>query len=155
MYVWSQTIETAEQTAKFANTVKFIRTALKHIKILQFLLGVQFGTLNMFSNWTIVWRHTNLFSNQMFICPVRIICWIMQILNKHLPIQTQQYTCGTRCGIYSALVIKTPERRCSRVFFVNFEHIWHLVLVFFRFWLGTGKCLLGKSLIFRATWGLD
>ena len=38
-----------------------------------------------------------------------------------------------RCEICSELTIKTPERRqwCSfGVFFVDFEHISHLVLVF-------------------------
>ena len=28
-----------------------------------------------------------------------------------------------RCAICSKLTIKTPERRCSGVFFVNFKHI--------------------------------
>ena len=39
----------------------------------------------------------------------------------------------TRCKICSKLTIKTPQRRQWRrsgVFFVNFEHISHLVLVF-------------------------
>ena len=39
----------------------------------------------------------------------------------------------TRCEICSKLTIKTPERRQWRrsvVFIVNFEHIYHLVLVF-------------------------
>ena len=39
----------------------------------------------------------------------------------------------TRCEMCSKLIIKTPERRHwhrSGVFFVNFEHIPHLVLVF-------------------------
>ena len=39
----------------------------------------------------------------------------------------------TRCGICSKLTIKIPERRQWRrsgIFIVNFEHIWHLVLVF-------------------------
>ena len=39
----------------------------------------------------------------------------------------------TRCEICSKLTIKTPERRHWRrsgVFIVNFEHISHLVLVF-------------------------
>ena len=36
----------------------------------------------------------------------------------------------TRCEICSKLTIKTPERRRSGVFIVNFEHISHLVLVF-------------------------
>ena len=37
-----------------------------------------------------------------------------------------------RCEICSKLTIKTSERRywcCSGVFIVNFEYIWHLVLV--------------------------
>ena len=42
------TIETPEQTVKFANTVKFIRTALEHIKVSQLVLGVPFRTLNMY-----------------------------------------------------------------------------------------------------------
>ena len=40
----------------------------------------------------------------------------------------------TRCKICSKLTIKTPERRhwrLSGVFIINFEHISHLVLVFF------------------------
>ena len=40
---------------------------------------------------------------------------------------------GTRCEIYSKLIIKTPERRRWRrsgVFIVNFEHISHIILVF-------------------------
>ena len=40
---------------------------------------------------------------------------------------------STRCGIYSKLAIKIPERRQGRrsgTFIVNFEHILHLVLVF-------------------------
>ena len=32
--------------------------------------------------------------------------------------------------ICSKIRIKTPERRCSDVFIVNFEHIWRLFLVF-------------------------
>ena len=39
----------------------------------------------------------------------------------------------TRCEICSELRIKTPELRhwrCSGVFFLNFEHVSHLVLVF-------------------------
>ena len=43
----------------------------------------------------------------------------------------------TRCEIYSKLTIKTPERRLycrSGVFFVNFEHICQLVLVFLLGW---------------------
>ena len=35
-----------------------------------------------------------------------------------------------RCEICSKLTIKTPERRRSGVFIVNFEHILHLFLVF-------------------------
>ena len=34
---------------------------------------------------------------------------------------------GTKCGMCSSLVIKTPERRCSGVFIVIFER---LVLMF-------------------------
>ena len=36
------TIETPEQTVKFLNTVKFIRTVLEPIKVSQLVLGVQF-----------------------------------------------------------------------------------------------------------------
>ena len=36
----------------------------------------------------------------------------------------------TRCEICSKLTIKTPKRRGSGVFSVNFEHISHFVLVF-------------------------
>ena len=35
-----------------------------------------------------------------------------------------------RCKICSNLTIKTPERRRSDAFIVNFEHISHLFLVF-------------------------
>ena len=46
----------------------------------------------------------------------------------------------TSCGMYSVLVIKTTEQRHSRrsgVFIVNFELIWHLVLVFSCQWRST------------------
>ena len=49
--------------------------------------------------------------------------------------------------MYSALVIKTPERcnsRRSDVFILNFEHILHLFKCF-CFSLGTVKYFLGKS----------
>ena len=39
----------------------------------------------------------------------------------------------TKCEICSKLTIKTPERRkwrCYSIFIVNFEYIWHLVLMF-------------------------
>ena len=36
----------------------------------------------------------------------------------------------TRCEICLNLTIKTPERRRSGAFLVNFEHIPHLVLTF-------------------------
>ena len=35
-----------------------------------------------------------------------------------------------RSEICSKLTVKTPERGCSGVFIVNFEHILHLVQVF-------------------------
>ena len=40
---------------------------------------------------------------------------------------------GTRCEICSKLTIKTPEQRqyrSSSIFFVNFEHISHLIVHF-------------------------
>ena len=46
----------------------------------------------------------------------------------------------TRCKVCSKLTLKTPERHpwcCSGVFIVNFEHISHLVLVFYC-WLWAG-----------------
>ena len=36
----------------------------------------------------------------------------------------------TICEICSKLIIKTPERGNSDFFVVNFEHIWHVNLVF-------------------------
>ena len=38
-----------------------------------------------------------------------------------------------KCEICSKLTIKTPERRRSGVFIVNFEHILHHFLVFLLF----------------------
>ena len=35
-----------------------------------------------------------------------------------------------RCEIGSKLTVKTPERRRSGLFIVNFEHVLHLFLVF-------------------------
>ena len=35
----------------------------------------------------------------------------------------------TKCEIFSKLIIKTPERRRSDVFIVNFEDISHFALV--------------------------
>ena len=51
---------------------------------------------------------------------------------------------GIRCEICSDLTIKSPERRqwrLSGVFIVDFEYIYHLVLVFLL--LTSGKCRLG------------
>ena len=55
----------------------------------------------------------------------------------------------TRCEICSALTIKTSERlhsRSSGLFIVNFEHISHLVLLFFLFtlsrWMPSGYWVL-------------
>ena len=94
----------------------------------------------VFSNWAIVWRHTNLFAKQIFIyfffffwfyrdCPVGSFkypgnIYLFKLNNKHP---------RTRSKMYSTLVIKTIEQRQSRrstIFIVNFEHIRHLVLVF-------------------------
>ena len=50
---------------------------------------------------------------------------------------------GIRCEICSNLIIKSPERRqwrLSGVFIVDFEYIYHLVLVFLL--LTSGKCRL-------------
>ena len=47
---------------------------------------------------------------------------------------------GTKCQICSKLTIKTPERRQwgrSGVFFVNFEHVSCLILVFLLLTLST------------------
>ena len=33
-----------------------------------------------------------------------------------------------RCGIWLKLIIKTPERHCSGLIIVNFEHISHLLV---------------------------
>ena len=108
---------------------RFTRTALKHIRISQLLLGVQIGNLNMcFQTGLKLASYESICKSNIYIfhiffwfyrdCPVRIICCIIQM---------------PRCGMYSALAIKTTERRHSRrsgVFIVNFEHDWHLVLGF-------------------------
>ena len=48
-----------------------------------------------------------------------------------------------KCEICSKLTIKTPERRRSGVFIVNFEHISHLFLVFLL--LTLNKKMLAKN----------
>ena len=70
---------------------------------------------------------------------------VMLTLNNYLPAEGGLFHCKvatpagnymfkvgnrntrTRCEICSKLTIKTPERRRSGVFIVNFEHISHLV----------------------------
>ena len=132
------TIETPEQTVKFLNTVKFIRTVLELIKVSQLVLGVQFETLNMYFETGLNFDVIRIFfANQIFIYfifffqfyidfelesyagafkyPASI--YLFKLNNRHA---------RTRCGMYSSLVIKTPEQRHSSrsgVFIANFEHI--------------------------------
>ena len=62
------TIETPEQTVKFLNTVKFIRTVLELIKVSQLVLGVQFETLNMYFETGLNFDVIRIFfANQIFI----------------------------------------------------------------------------------------
>ena len=95
------TIETPEQTVKFLNTVKFIRTVLELIKVSQLVLGVQFETLNMYFETglkfdairiylQIRYLYISYFFSVLYRFRVRIICWSIQIPSKHLPIKTQQ-----------------------------------------------------------------
>ena len=61
-------IETPEQTVKFLNTVKFIRTVLELIKVSQLVLGVQFETLNMYFETGLNFDVIRIFfANQIFI----------------------------------------------------------------------------------------
>ena len=58
----------------------------------------------------------------------------------------------TRCEICSKLTIKTPERRLWRrysVFIVNFEHIWHLALVFLLLTWNANRSTFCSVLIVR------
>ena len=62
------TIETPEQTVKFLNTVKFIRTVLELIKVSQLVLGVQFETLNVYFETGLNFDVIRIFfANQIFI----------------------------------------------------------------------------------------
>ena len=65
--------------------------------------------------------------------------------SSKLPIKTLKHG----VGICSKITIKTPERRHSGLFIVNFEHISHLALVFL---LITFKMILpaGQELIFTS-----
>ena len=59
--------------------------------------------------------------------------------------ESSLYDNTTRCEICSKVTIKMPERRhwrCSDVFFVKFEHISHLLLVFLLLTLPTFNCRL-------------
>ena len=49
-----------------------------------------------------------------------------------------------RCNLCSMLTMKTPKRRRSGVFIVNFDHILYL-FYFFYCWFWIGKCLLWRS----------
>ena len=78
----------------------------------------------------------NLFANQIFIYFIYFFGFI-EIVQLELYVASFKYPANfysfkpdnrharTRCGMYSALAIKTTERRHSRrsgVFIVNFEH---------------------------------
>ena len=56
------------------------------------------------------------------------------------PFKVNNRNTKTRCEICSKLIIKTPQRchwRRSSVYFVNFEHVSHLFLVFLLLTLST------------------
>ena len=127
------TIETPKQTMKFANTVKFIRMALEYIKVSHLLLGAQFGTLNMYFQTgqqfdviqiylQIKYLYISYFFQFYRDCPVGSFkypanIYLFELNNRHI---------RTKCRMYPALVIKTPERcnsRRSSAFIVNFEHM--------------------------------
>ena len=68
--------------------------------------------------------------NAVFISKIKIN-FQLQASNRMFKVSNRNSI--TRCEICSKLTIKTPERRLCRrsgVFFVNFEHISQLVLVF-------------------------
>ena len=59
--------------------------------------------------------------------------------SRQLRVKGNNRNTRTRCEIYSKLIITTPERRhrCqSGIFFVDFEHILQLFLVFLSLTLG-------------------
>ena len=65
----------------------------------------------------------------------------------HLLVQNQQpETLQKRCEICSKLSIKTPKRRHSVIFIVNFENIPHLFLGFLLLTLNT-QISFGKSIM--------
>ena len=116
---------------------RFIRTALEHIIISQLLRGVQFGNLNMYFQTGVNLTSMNLFANQIFIYFIYFFDFI-EIAQLELYVASFKYPTNiypfkpnnrhatTRCGMNSALVIKTTKRRHSRrcgVFIVNLEHI--------------------------------
>ena len=131
------TIETPKQTMKFANTVKFIRMALEYIKLLHLLLRAQFGTLNMYFQTgqqfdviqiylQIKYLYISYFFSFIEIVQLELYVgsfkypaniYLFELNNRHI---------RTKCIMYPALVIKTPERcnsRRSSAFIVNFEHM--------------------------------
>ena len=63
--------------------------------------------------------------------------WICYCLpNSIYLLKVNNFNSKARCEICSKLAVKTQERRqwrLSGVFIVNFEHIWHLVLVLLLF----------------------
>ena len=112
--------------------------ALEYIRISQLLLGNQFGNLNMYFQ-----TGPNLTSYE-FICKSNIYIFhfyffsFIEIVQLELYVGSFKYPANiylftlnnsharTRCGMYSALVIKATERRHSRrrgVYILNFEHI--------------------------------
>ena len=108
---------------------RFIRTAIEHIRISQLLLGVQSGTLNMYFqtglNLTLYGFicKSNIYIFHILLqfcrdCPVRIICCIIPIPSKHLPIQTQQQTCKNK--VWNVFSISNKNHRTTSRKFIPF-----------------------------------
>ena len=72
--------------------------------------------------------------------------------SKKLPAQSYNRNTGRRCKIRSNLAMKTQERRYQRrsgVFFVTFEHISQLILLFLL--LTLNRSLFAMYSLFKNT----
>ena len=117
------TTETPEQTV---NLLKVYINGVRIYYSLSWSLIWDFE--HVFSNSAIVWRHTNLFANQILIYLIYFLSFI-EIVKFELCVGSFRHPANiyllklnhryarTRCGMYSALVIKTPESSIHESFY--------------------------------------
>ena len=101
---------------------RFVRTAIEHIRISQLLQDFNLGIWTCIFKLSKIWRHTNLFANQIFIY-FKFCFSFIEIIRLELYVASLKYPpkiylfklhnrhARMRCGLYSALVIKTTEQR--------------------------------------------